>query len=148
MPASSSPQPGQDHGTSELPSEQQVRPQDSESPATPHEPITNTDGISLQPPSLPSQLQQQQQQLPGMPAQLVAASAQAQQQQQQQQEAGVAAATAPAMAAGSPREVGQLGVAGQKQAPKPPLAPGSKSVPQVGACWISTCMAICRSIVQ
>ena len=82
--------------------------------------------MSLQPPSLPAQFlhhpQQQQQQ--GMPAQLASGSAQAQQQQQQQ-------AAAAAVAAGSPREAGPLGVAGQKQAPKPPLAPGSKGVPQV-----------------
>ena len=144
VPASSSAQPGQDPVTSELSSHQQVRLHDSETPAESHEPVTGADGMSLQSPSLPSQLLQQQQQLPGMPAQLVAGSAQA----QQQQEAALAAATAAAMAAGSPREVGQLGVAGQKQAPKPPLAPGSKSVPQVCSYWTPHLHDCCTRIVM
>ncbi len=86
-----------------------------------HGPTTSASGMSLQPPSLPAHFSQQQ---PAMPAQLVAGSVQAQQQ-------AAAAAAVPA----SPREAGVLGLAGQKQAPKPPLAPGSKSVPQVQSFW-------------
>ena len=81
-----------------------------------HGPTTSASGMSLQPPSLPAHFSQQQQQQ-AMPAQLVAGSV-----QDKQQAAAVGA---------SPRDAGPLGAAGQKQAPKPPLAPGSKSVPQV-----------------
>ena len=106
----------------DLPLEQPGKAQDPEAAAAPaasHEP--GTGGMSLQPPSLPLHfLQQQQQQQQGVAAP-GACSGQAQQQ---------ASSAAPAAGA-SPREVGQLGVAGQKQAPKPPLAPGSKSTPQV-----------------
>ncbi len=94
-----------------------------------HGPTTSASGMSLQPPSLPAHFsqQQQQQQQQAMPAQLVAGSVQDKQQ---------------TVAAGaSPRDAGPLGAAGQKQAPKPPLAPGSKSVPQV---W----QAICRLDLQ
>lgn len=81
---------------------------------------TSASGMSLQPPSLPSHFSQQRPQQ-ALPAQSLAGSAQAQQ------------ATAGAVAAGaaSPRDAGLQGLAGQKQAPKPPLAPGSKSLPQV-----------------
>lgn len=90
-----------------------------------HGPTTSASGMYLQPPSLPAHFsqQQQQQQQQAMPAQLVASSGQDKHQ----------AATAGA----SPRDAGPLGAAGQKQAPKPPLAPGSKSVPQVQ-------LALCR----
>lgn len=115
------------------------RPQDGDTGAASHGPATSASGMSLQPPSLPSQFLQQHQ---GMPAQLVSGSAQAQQQQQQQ------AAVAAAVAAGSPREAGQLGVAGQKQAPKPPLAPGSKGVPQVGSTAIFVLVFCCTVYTQ
>ncbi len=83
-----------------------------------HGPTTSASGMSLQPPSLPAHFsQQQQQQQQAMPAQLVAGSVQDKQQA--------------AAAGASPKDAGPLGAAGQKQAPKPPLAPGSKSVPQV-----------------
>jgi len=86
-----------------------------------HGPTTSASGMSLQPPSLPAHFsqQQQQQQQQVMPAQLVTGSVQDKQQ------------AAAAGAGASPRDAGPLGAAGQKQAPKPPLAPGSKSVPQV-----------------
>jgi len=82
-----------------------------------HGPTTSASGMSLQPPSLPAHFSQQQQQQQAMPAQLVAGSVQDRQQA--------------AAAGASPRDAGPLGAAGQKQAHKPPLAPGSKSVPQV-----------------
>ena len=110
----------------DLPLQQPSRPQGTDTAAASQGPTTSASGMSLQPPSLPAPfLQQQHQQQQGMPAQLVPGSAQAQQQQQ------AAVAAAAAVTTGSPREAGQLGVAGQKQAPKPPLAPGSKSVSQV-----------------
>ncbi|KAL3149213.1 hypothetical protein ABBQ32_002039 [Trebouxia sp. C0010 RCD-2024] len=105
----------------DVPLQHPSRPQDADTATASHGPTTSASGMSLQPPSLPSQFLHQQQQQQGMPAQPVSGSAQAQQQQ---------AAVAAAVAAGSPREAGQLGIAGQKQAPKPPLAPGSKGVPQ------------------
>ena len=93
---------------------------DEEAEAAPtNGPTTSASGMSLQPPSLPSHFSQQRPQQP-LPVQIVAGSAQAQQQ------AGAVAA-----GAASPREAGLQGLAGQKQAPKPPLAPGSKSLPQV-----------------
>lgn len=109
----------------DIPLQHASRPQGADVGAVPQEPTTSASGMSLQPPSLPAPfLQQQHQQQQGMPAQLVPGSAQAQQQQ-------AAVAAAAAVTTGSPREAGQLGLAGQKQAPKPPLAPGSKSVSQV-----------------
>ena len=112
----------------DLPVQQPSRPQAADTGAALQGPTTTSaSGMSLQPPSLPApflQQQHQQQQPQGMPAQLVPGSAQAQQQQ-------AAVAAAAAVTTGSPREAGQLAVAGQKQAPKPPLAPGSKSVSQV-----------------
>ena len=113
---------------SDLPLQQPSRPQGGDTGAASQGPTTSASGMSLQPPSLPAPnlQQQQQQQQQGMPAQLVPGSAQAQQQQQQQ-----AAVAAAAIATSSPKEAGQLGAAGQKQAPKPPLPPGSKSVSQV-----------------
>ncbi|DBA76248.1 TPA: hypothetical protein ACH3X1_009968 [Trebouxia sp. C0004] len=93
-----------------------------------HGPTTSASGMSLQPPSLPAHFSQQQQQQQSMPAQLVTGSVQDKQQA--------------AAAGASPRDAGTLplGAAGQKQAPKPPLAPGSKSVPQAsspGGDWMS-----------
>lgn len=112
----------------DLPLQHPSRPQGADTGAAPQGATTSESGMSLQPPSLPApflqQQQQHQQQQQGMPAQLVPGSAQVQQQQ-------AAIAAAAAVTTGSPREAGQLGVAGQKQAPKPPLAPGSKSVSQV-----------------
>jgi len=100
----------------------EVRGSAGEPEAAPvHGPTTSASGMSLQPPSLPAhfsqQQQQQQQQQQAMPAHLVTGSVQDKQQA--------------AAAGASPRDAGLLGAAGQKQAPKPPLAPGSKSVPQV-----------------
>ena len=112
------------------PLQQPSRPEGGDTGAASQGPTTSASGMSLQPPSLPAPfLQQQHQQQQGMPAQLVPGSAQAQQQQQ-------AAVAAAAIATSPPREAGQLGVAGQKQAPKPPLAPGSKSVSQVSSAFL------------
>ena len=125
--------------------QQQSASEGSEATPAAHGPTTSASGMSLQPPSLPAhfaQQQQQQQRQPLTSGQLAAGVSQvAAGNAQQQQAAGTAAAAAAAAAvaaaaaaaaaavaaSGSPRE----GAAGQKAAPKPPLAPGSKSVPQV-----------------
>ena len=123
--------------------QQQSASEGSEATPVAHAPTTSASGMSLQPPSLPAhfaQQQQQQQQRTLTSGQLATGVSQVAtgNVQQQQQAAGTAAAAAAAAAnaaSGSPRE----GAGGQKAAPKPPLAPGSKSVPQVTSHTAASC---------
>ena len=105
--------PRLDNDPSLDPSTSAQAPPLSETSAAAH--ATSASGMSLQPPSLPSHFSDARQQ-------------HEQQQQQQMSHAQLMAQAQQQAAAGSPREGG----ADPKQAaPKPPLAPGSKTLPQV-----------------